>query len=331
MIGFLRKREVTFAGLVAFVFSLLLASSLGAQENMGRGRITGSVVDEAGNPLDGVSILVESLSAATKLEGTTDKKGHFALAGLGTGMWRVSAKKNGYSPGSQDLNVKQLSANPPIQFTLKKMTGIAAFLQDKESSALFDKGNELIAQEKYDEAIKIFEDFMVKYPEIYQTHLNIGTCYLKKDEFDKAAAEFQLVLDKLLQTQGSYKKDVQTSIRALSGLGEVALKKGDFDAGQKYFTQALDISPQDEVAAYNVGEIFFSNQKTDEAIKYFEMAIQIKKDWSKPYYKLGVVYLNKGDFAKSLEYLNKFVQMDPDSPEAPQVKSMIAAVEKMKK
>jgi hypothetical protein len=44
-----------------------------------------------------------------------------------------------------------------------------------------------------------------------------------------------------------------------------------------------------------------------------------------------VVYLNKGDFPKALEYLNKFVGMDPANPEVPNVKSMIAAIEKIKK
>lgn len=109
------------------------------------------------------------------------------------------------------------------------------------------------------------------------------------------------------------------------------LKKGDFQTAQKQFSQALEISPQDEVAAYNVGEVFFSNQQIDEAIRYFELAIQIKKDWSKPYLKLGYVYLNKGDFTKSLEYFNAFLQMDPENPEAAQVKNVIAAIEKMKK
>jgi Tfp pilus assembly protein PilF len=61
------------------------------------------------------------------------------------------------------------------------------------------------------------------------------------------------------------------------------------------------------------------------------MAIQIKKEWSKPYNRLGVVYLNKGDFPKALEYLNKFVGMDPANPEVPNVKAMIAAIEKIKK
>ena len=148
---------------------------------------------------------------------------------------------------------------------------------------------------------------------------------------DKAESEFKLVLDTTMEKFGDYKKDSQTSLRAFTGLGEIYVQKEDFETAQKYFAQGLDISPADEVAAYNVAEVLFSHQKVDEAIKYLELSIQIKKDWSKPYMKLGYAYLNKADFDKSLEYFNKFIEMDPENPETPKVKSIIAAVEKMKK
>ena len=85
------------------------------------------------------------------------------------------------------------------------------------------------------------------------------------------------------------------------------------------------------MSAYNVVQIFFSHQKIDEAIKYYELAIQIKKDWSKPYLRVGYAYLNKSAFDKALENFNKFVEMDPENPEVPQVKNIIATIERIKK
>jgi len=312
---------------------MALSVSVGspAQESLGKGRINGTVVDESGNPVDGSLIIAENLRTKTKLEGQSDKKGHFAVAGMGTGMWRISASKAGYAASSIEMNVSQLSMNPPIAFTLKKMTGFAALKTDEASFALFDKGNSLIKEGRYDEALSLFDEFLAKYPELYQVHLNIGTCHLKKEDLDKAKSEFELVLEKALMAHGDYMKDPEATFRAFSGLGEIDLKKGDFGAAQGHFRQALEISPKDEAAAYNVGEVFFSNQQIDEAVKYFELAVQIKKDWSKPYLKLGYVYLNKGDFAKSLENFNIFIQMDPENPEVAQVKNVMAAIEKMKK
>jgi tetratricopeptide (TPR) repeat protein len=324
----------------AFGFSILLPLLLlwtgptlsAAQEGLGRGRLTGSVVDDTGSPIDGASLLAESLTIANaKIEGTSDAKGRFALAGFGTGQWRVTAQKKGYKSESAEINVRQLVPNPPLTLTLKKETGVTAFLKDDEASKLFDTGSRLFEEAKYDEAITIYGEILAKFPEIYAIRIDIGLAYLKKEDPDKAAVEFQGVLDKIIQVHGSLNRDLKAAARALSGLGEVALKRGELESVQKYFAQALELSPGDEIAAYNVAEIYFSNGKTDEAIKYFEMAAAIKKDWPKPYFRLGIVYLNKGDFAKALEQLNAFLRIAPEDPEAPQVRAMITTIEKIKK
>ncbi|MBP1767470.1 MAG: TPR-repeat-containing protein [Candidatus Aminicenantes bacterium] len=315
---------------VAILMGFLALAGL-SQQDMGKGRISGVVADESGAPVEGALVVAQSLRSETKLETRSDAKGKFAIAGLGTGNWRIAASKEGYGGASLDMNIRQLGTNPPITFTLKKVVGAEAVASNKEALAMLDQGNALLTQENYDQALLVFTEFQGKYPEIYQVHLNIGTCYLRKGELDNAEAEFKLVLEKTMEVHGDLKKDTEVSLRALTGLGEVALRRGDLDSAQKHFAQAVDISPQDEAAAYNVGELLFSNQKIDEAIHYLELATQIKKDWSKPYLKLGYVYLNKGDFAKSLENFNTFIQLDPENPEVAQVKSIMETIEKMKK
>ncbi len=307
------------------------AAVLAAQENLGRGRVTGQVVDGNGAPLEGVKIVVQKVDAATALDGATDKKGRFAIAGFGSGVWRVTASKDGYGPASEDVNVSQLKNNPPVILKLQKLTGVQGLRTDTASLSLLDQGNALLEKGDPDGALKLFEEFTAKYPDVYQVGLNVAAAYAKKGDTARAETEFKAVLDKVRQVHGDLAKDKTTSIRALSGLGELALKRGDFDAAQKSFSEALAVSPEDEAAAYNVGEMLFSNQNTDEAIKYFELASQIKKDWPKPYYKLGFVYLNKGNNDKALENFNKFVALAPDDPQTPTVKNIIATIEKMKK
>ncbi|NTV81947.1 MAG: tetratricopeptide repeat protein, partial [Candidatus Aminicenantes bacterium] len=161
--------------------------------------------------------------------------------------------------------------------------------------------------------------------------LNIGSAYMGKGDLDRAEAEFKAVLEKNGPALDDLRKQKDTSLKALSGLGEVALRRGDFETAQGFFRRTLEISPEDPAAAYNVGEIFFSNQKSDEAIAYFELAIKIKGDWPKAYHRLGLVCLNKGDFPKALANLKKFLELDPQNPEAASVRSAIAAIEQIKK
>lgn len=325
----IQKKTFSFcAGICCFM--LLSVSFLAGQEGLGKGRITGTVLDEQGNPIDGVAIVLENVYN-TKLDGSSDGKGHFAVSGMGTGVWTLTATKDGYAPFSQQINVRQLRRNPPLEVVMTKLTSDAAFLSNDETMDMFKQADELIEEEKYAEALEIYLVILEKHPDIYQTHLNIGHCYLKQGELDKAEEEFSLVLKKAKEKHGDLEKDKTTALRALSSLGTLYLQREDFQKAQEYFTQSLELSHEDPTAAYNVGEILFSNQKLDEALQYFELASQIDKSWPAPYLKLGYVYLNKAEYNKSIENFNQFIQLDPDNPEVPDVKKMIEAIEKLKK
>jgi Tfp pilus assembly protein PilF len=308
-----------------------LALGLAAQDDLGRGRISGDVVDASGAKVQGAQVLVESLRSRARFEVKTDKKGHFAVGGLGTGTWRVTVSKEGYLSSSTEVQVSQLAANPPVDLTLAKASAGGAVPSAEAGSGLLDNGNALLKAGRYDEAIAAFEEFAAKFPDVYAVHLNIGSALKEKGDLERAEAEFKSVLDRNGPGLEDLRKQKDTSLKALSGLGEVALKRGDFEAAQGFFRRALEISPEDPAAAYNVGEIFFSNQKTDDAIAYFELAIKIKSDWPKAYHRLGLVYLNKGDFPKALANLKKFLELDPQNPEAANVKAMVATIEQIKK
>jgi tetratricopeptide (TPR) repeat protein len=324
------SRRIT-AGFSVLFMAVAIVPCLSGQENMGRARISGRVVDESGTPVPGAAIVVQIAVGTTKLEGVTDQKGRFAVAGLGSGTWRITASKAGYVEASTELNVSQLKPNPPVDLILKKAAGLQGLQGDKASQGLLDEGNALLAQGNTAGAIALFREFLDKYPDLYQVRLNIAAADVKAGDLDAAEDEYKAVLDKIHAAHGELANDKTTAVRALSGLGDVAARKGDLETSQKFYSEALALSPDDEAAAYNVGEMLFSNQNVDEAIKYFELAARIKEDWPKPYAKLGYAYLNKGDYAKALENFNRFVALDPDGPETPNIKAIIAQIEKIKK
>lgn len=310
---------------------LIPALVLPAQDDLGRGRISGEVIDESGAKVQGARVVVESPRSNTRMEAKTDRKGHFAVAGLGSGAWRVTASKEGYLSVATEVQVSQIKANPPVHLTLNKAAVSGASASAEIGGGLLDSGNALLKAGRYDEALAAFEEFAAKFPDIHAVRLNIGSVYMEKGDLDRAEAEFKAVLDKNGPALEDLRKQKDTSLKALSGLGEAALKRGDFETAQGFFRRALEISPEDPGAAYNVGEIFFSNQKIDEAIAYFELAIKIKSAWPKAHHRLGLAYLNKGDLPKALEHLKKFLELDPQSPDAAGVKAAIAAIEQIKK
>jgi tetratricopeptide (TPR) repeat protein len=324
-------KKITFLKLsLSILIILSFTSYISAQAGRGTARISGVVQDEEGNPVQSAKIVMQfQKNEEVTRETTTNKNGEWAILGLGSGMWRVTASADNYIPSYKDINIQQLSLNPKMTLTLKKIEQTERpMIEDETALNLVEKANQFYNEQKYDEAIALLTQFLEKNPNVYQASLSIGDCYREKGEFDKALEEYNKVLE---QAKNDETMGKEMTAKALAGIGECYLKREDFETAQNYFKKSIESYPENEILAYNVGEIYFSNQKIDEAIHYFELSSQIKPDWSSPYLKLGYAYLNKGDYEKAEQNFDKFLELDPQSPEAPNVKNIIEYLEKIKK
>jgi tetratricopeptide (TPR) repeat protein len=308
------------------ILCLLILSTLGlAQAGRGKGRMFGSVVDEKDNPVPQAVVSIEYEKGGLQDKTDCDKKGDWGFVGLGKGNFRVTASAEGFLDSITVVFVKQLEKNPPVKIILREDKEKKARVKDESSLLELDKGNQMFAERKFDEALRIFQEFSVANPDVYQIFLNIGDVFREKSDFEKAIEQYNLALAKARE-----KADVVMQAKALASCGEVYLRQSKFKEAQEFFTQSIALNPKDEILAYNVAEIFFGNNQTDKAIEYYQLAIQIKPEWSEPYLKIGYAYLNKGDMAKAVESLNEFLKRDPESSQAPVVKSLIESLTKTK-
>jgi len=313
--------KVTKKLLILTAFFLFSAFSLWAQAGHGRARISGVVVDENNQGIPSVQVVCEYIENPTVKEVTsTDKKGEWALLGLGTGMWKVTVSKEGYISASTELYIRQLEKNPKIELTLTKIKAKGLDMKGNSSLDLIDQANAFFDEKKYDEALLLLQQFLEKNPDAYQAYASIGDCYREMGEFEPAIENYQKVLEETEKDKASRK---EIASRALAGIGESYLKMQDLEKAKNYFEQSLEVYPENEILAYNVGEIYFANQEIDQAIKYFTISTEIKPDWPPSYLKLGYVYLNKADFENAKVYFKKFLELDPNSPEAPSVKRVL--------
>ena len=202
------------------VISLFIVSYALAQAGRGQARIGGVIVDEDGNSIKSAKIVIHLLkNENVKRETMTDKKGEWAILGLGTGEWRVRASADGYIPTYIDIYVRQLERNPKITLTLKKIhQPDKGIIKDEASLNLLEKANQLFTEKKYDEAIALLEQFIEENPDVYQIHLNIGDCYREKGEFIKAKEEYNRVLEHAQKDDLTGK---ETSAKALANIGEL--------------------------------------------------------------------------------------------------------------
>jgi tetratricopeptide (TPR) repeat protein len=312
--------------IIVFLSAIFLSVGLYSQAGQGRGRLNGKVVDQNGAPIVNAAISLSFENSGKKLETTTNPKGEWALIGLGTGRCNIIVLADGYLPADQQVTVSQLNRNPPVNFTLVLDLEKKARVKDEAAAGLLEQGNNLFNERKYTEALAVFNQFAVDNPTIYHIYLNIGDCYREMQDYQNAVLQYQTAIDKALVAA-----DAVIQAKGQASIGETYLRQNDLKTSQEYFKKSLELNPKDEVLAYNVAEIYFNNQKVDDAITYYVLATQIKPDWGTPFLKLGYAYLNKADYAKAIESFSQFLQVEPNSDQAPVAQAVIDSLKNMKK
>jgi len=303
---------------------LLSGSPLFPQAGRGRARISGKVIDEDGNPVVKAKVRIEFLEREDiTRDTTTDKNGKWKIMGLGSGNWRLIIQVEGFIPFQDTIFVRQLDVNPALIHVLQKPA--EQLITEGIGIELFDEASRLFKEDKFEEALVKYQEFLEKNPELYHIHFGIGNCYKELRDTEQAIKHYQIILQKTNELE---EKDRKLKAKALSAIGECHLQEDDLDSAQDYLKQSLELDPEDEILAYNVGEIYFSHQKMDEAIQYFTLASQIKPEWSDPFYKLGLVYVNMKENDKALESFEKFLKLEPDTERSASAKNIMDFLKK---
>ena len=307
-----------------FVTVLMLGIAAPFGFAQGAGRLTGTVLDEDGNPLAGVVVKVEKPDANPPLfETTTDDGGRFSLIGFISGQWSVSVTLEGYAPDTGMATIRQ-GPNAPMGFILPRIPHplVAALGAEAMEGLDPDQIEEDLTladlaynNEDWDTAIERYTSLMSKLPMLTNLNLQVGHSYRAKGDYEQAIVSFETLL-----VENPDDEDAKTEI------ARTRLAMGDLDAASEELAAAasgLNASRED---LYNLGELEFAKGAVDEAAGWYEKAAMVDTNWELPLFKLALVALNKGDLDTAKGYFEKVIAIAPDSAEGAQAKATLDAL-----
>lgn len=113
-------KKKTIVCWIAFMCIVLLAGLPAiAQAGQGRGRLSGTVRDEAGSAIAGATVWLEFAEAGRRMEAETDGEGKWAFIGVGSGKARITVMAEGFQGVVVNAVVSQLRLNKPVVIVLK--------------------------------------------------------------------------------------------------------------------------------------------------------------------------------------------------------------------
>lgn len=309
------------AALTALALTLALASSLHAA---GEGRIVGTVVDEAGAPVEGAKVLLTRQGTAYKLEKTSDKKGQFMLLILdATQEYQIHVEKAGYTsfegpvkPKIEDtmrLTFTLAKAAPPPQNAPQEISG-------KDQAILaYNDGVSALRNGDLAGAVPKFEQAASLNPGLAEAHGVLAEVYLELKRYGDAVA----AADRYLALKPGDPRGLRVRYDALKAAGEAEKAKQALEA----LGAADSKDPETAVRFFNEGAERTRAGQYDEAAVFFEKVVQIAPDdpkFAKAHYVLGLSWAkDDAKKAQAKEHLQKFLQLSPDDPDAETAKQML--------
>ncbi len=285
--------------------------------------VRGKVVDAQGKPVEGATVLIESKESNRKAETKTNRNGEFLQVGLPSGAYNVTVTKDTLK-AVLPANISQ-GRPSELSFQLSPSSGLTQeqIKQQAETQKLAGGAIEAMRAGRDDEAIKMFEELVVKVPTCSDCYYNLGVAYTKKMQYDLAEASFKKVLE--------IKPD---NADAYTGLANLYNSQKKFDLAAEASTKAQQLAGASGAAGgnaeatYNQGVILWNAGKYAEAKTQFEAATKADPNMSMAQYQLGMANLNTGDIPGARAAFEAYLKVDPNGAKAAEVKTFLTQLPK---
>jgi FimV-like protein len=169
----------------------------------------------------------------------------------------------------------------------------------------FTYGVELFQRGYLDEAAESFKQVITAKPQEPEAYYNLGTLYLRKNDFDRARQYLEQTV-----------KLRPTHAEAWNNLGMLAAQTGQIDEALRDFQQSLSIKSNYATALLNLGNLYRRAHNFSEAENLLGRALEAEPDNPEANYNLGMLYAQQNQFPKASEYFERALTLRPDYPDA---------------
>jgi len=290
---------------------LSLAATGAAAQVRGDGRVAGKAVDnDSGQPLADVQVKGTLAGQTQPVQAKSNKKGEFALNGIGDGEWTLEFTKEGFDPQSGKITIE---GGKSADITVKLVKHVDRPDPGVELNNKAQEGMTLLQGQKYVEARKIFEDLLAKYPDVHQLNAYIAQTYAGENNIPKAIEFMKTASDK---------DPANAEMRLV--LADLMMEGGD-KAAALDMMKTIDISKIKNPLPLINGSISLINaNKTDEALEILNKVATQFPTQAETFYYRGRAYIAAKKYPEAKAELEKFVSMAaPDARELPDAKKLL--------
>jgi cytochrome c-type biogenesis protein CcmH/NrfG len=171
--------------------------------------------------------------------------------------------------------------------------------KNKAAEALVEAGDKLAADQKWTEAIDVYQQASRLDPENADAYVGLGDAYMGMGKWTEALV--------------AYKKAVALapqSADAQYALGDAYNTMGMHGDAFAPLVKAIQLDPAFAEAFYGIGYAYMRGQQYSKSLSFLNSAIRLKPDYEDAHYGLAVAYLNLGNQKEINDERNKLVGLN---------------------
>jgi tetratricopeptide (TPR) repeat protein len=302
---------------VAAAFGILAAADAFAQ----RGAVRGKLVDEAGQPLEGIQCRIELHGGGGRTTSVTTKKnGEFVKAGLQVGNYVVTCEKEGLRPlplGAAVTSGEQIDLGVNTMYPLAP--GELSEKDHARAKELLEKFNVSSESDDHQATLDSLFELQKMMPENPELFFNIASTYEKMGDADKALESYQKTTE--------LKPDFY---EAWLAIGDISGKKKSWAEAAAAMKKAIDLKATDPIVLFNYAVYAQNSGDVAAAESAYAKTLELDPTRAMAHYQLGLISVNKGEIDKAIASFEKFIELAPDDPQAAAAKAVIDELKQKK-
>ncbi|MCK4250812.1 tetratricopeptide repeat protein [candidate division WOR-3 bacterium] len=179
------------------------------------------------------------------------------------------------------------------KFLLILLSVIIVDCQNKAENH-YKKGEEYLHSERYDDALKEFEEAVKQNPKYLKAFYLLGWTHYMMGNNDEALNNFKKCVSLDSEDYRGYK-----------GSASIFLRQGNYDLAIENYKKAVSLNPEIAALYENIAWVYVALEDYNQAIESAKKAIELQPNEGENYFILGKAYLLKREYENARVYFEK--------------------------